>query len=118
MINYLIESTISLTSLFVFYYLFLEYEKMHQFNRFYLLFSVVFSLCIPFFSIEIIEIVEKVVSVQNQEIPIFPVEQTAITVQPKPNYFLLILWSLYGFISVVLLVRFLKNLYQLKRQLL
>ena len=60
MINFLIESTISLVVLLAFYYLFLEREKMHQFNRFYLLFSIVISLIIPFISIELIQEVETV----------------------------------------------------------
>jgi bla regulator protein BlaR1 len=34
------------------YYLFLQKEKMYQFNRFYLLFSLVFSYTVPFISIK------------------------------------------------------------------
>jgi hypothetical protein len=40
-----------------FYHLVLEREKMHQFNRFYLLGSIVISLVIPFITFEIIEII-------------------------------------------------------------
>ena len=55
MIQYLLTSTIAATILLVIYQLFLEKEKMHRFNRFYLLLSLIFSLLIPFISIEIIE---------------------------------------------------------------
>jgi biopolymer transport protein ExbD len=47
MITYLIYSTISLAALLIFYHLFLEREKMHQINRGFLIFSLLFSLSIP-----------------------------------------------------------------------
>ena len=37
------------------YYLFLERDKMHRFNRFYLLATVLFSLVIPLITIELQE---------------------------------------------------------------
>ncbi|CAM2822155.1 hypothetical protein [Flavobacterium frigoris] len=55
MIDFLLKSTISLCVLLAVYHLALEKEKMHQFNRFYLLFSIVFSLSIPFITIEVIQ---------------------------------------------------------------
>ena len=69
MTNFLSESTVSLISLLVFYHLFLEREKMHQFNRFYLLFSIIISLVIPFISIEIIQEIENIPLATN--FPIF-----------------------------------------------
>ncbi|NER13586.1 hypothetical protein GWK08_09070 [Leptobacterium flavescens] len=47
MIAYLIKSIICLTLLFAFYRLFLEKEKVHQFNRFYLIGILLFSLAVP-----------------------------------------------------------------------
>lgn len=47
MIVYLIYSTISLGLLLLFYHLFLEKEKMHNINRGYLIFSLIFSFSIP-----------------------------------------------------------------------
>lgn len=47
MIVYLIKSILSLGILLGIYRLFLEREKMHRFNRFYLLASVIFSLLCP-----------------------------------------------------------------------
>ena len=54
MIDFLLKSSISLLALLIFYHLVLEKEKMHQFNRFYLLFGIVFSFVLPFITIEII----------------------------------------------------------------
>ena len=50
------------------YYLLLEKEKMHVFNRFYLLFGLVFSMVIPFITIEVIEEIANL-SVQNSKYP-------------------------------------------------
>lgn len=47
MILYLIKSSICLALLLGAYRLFLEKEKMHRFNRFFLLFSLIFSFTIP-----------------------------------------------------------------------
>ncbi len=48
---YLLKFTLCLGLLLGFYHLVLEKEKMHRFNRFYLLGSVLFSLAIPFYII-------------------------------------------------------------------
>ena len=47
MIDYIIKSTLCLSALLVIYHLFLEHEKMHRFNRGFLLFGLVFGLLIP-----------------------------------------------------------------------
>ncbi len=47
MLHFFIKSTICLVLLFAFYKLFLEREKMHSFNRFYLLSVLVLVLVIP-----------------------------------------------------------------------
>jgi beta-lactamase regulating signal transducer with metallopeptidase domain/biopolymer transport protein ExbD len=47
MIIYLIYSTVSLAILILFYYLVLAKEKMYHINRYFLLFSLIFSLTIP-----------------------------------------------------------------------
>ena len=48
MIIYLIYSTVCMVVLLLFYHVVLEKEKMHHINRGYLIFSLIFSLCIPF----------------------------------------------------------------------
>ena len=52
MIIYLIKTLLCATVMFLIYFLFLEREKMHRFNRFYLLFSIVFSLTVSFITIK------------------------------------------------------------------
>ena len=113
MINFLLESTISLIAFLAFYHLFLEREKMHQFNRFYLLFSIVISLIIPFISIEIIQEIENIPLATN--FPIFIDSGNNIPVKETTNYTPILLWSLYIIITFVLLLRFLKNILYFKK---
>ena len=47
MFEYLLKSGLCLALLLAFYHLVLEKEKMHRFNRFYLLGSVLFSFIAP-----------------------------------------------------------------------
>ncbi|WP_215223856.1 M56 family metallopeptidase [Echinicola shivajiensis] len=48
MIAYLIKSAISLLILYLVYHFLLSKEKAYQFNRYFLLGSLLFSLCVPF----------------------------------------------------------------------
>ena len=113
MIDFLLKSTLSIGLLYAVYVLLLEREKMHQFNRFYLLFGLAFSLLIPFFTFEIY-VESKVAAVQNtvQAMPF-----TAVVLEEKTNYLLLLLWSVYGLVTTVLLTRFLVNLIKIQRKI-
>ncbi|MGZ3750611.1 MAG: M56 family metallopeptidase [Mucilaginibacter sp.] len=51
MIDYIIKSAICLAALLMIYHLLLEKEKMHVFNRYFLLTSILFSLAIPLITI-------------------------------------------------------------------
>ena len=54
-INYLLESSLILGVLTVFYRLVLHYEPLFKFNRFYLLFSLLLSAVVPFIHISLKE---------------------------------------------------------------
>ena len=110
MIDFLIKSTASLFVLLAIYHLVLENEKMHQFNRFYLLFALVFSLLIPFITIEIIREITNPIIVQNN-IKIEG-EATAI-VADSTNYWLVAIYILYALITSLLLIRFVRNIAKL-----
>lgn len=120
MINFLIESTISLIVLLAFYHLFLEREKMHQFNRFYLLISIVISLIIPFLTFEVIKIVpvlkdiEVLNTVINSSIvPENEFQEITMPIEEKTNLIPYFLWCSYTIISFLLLLRFGKNIWKL-----
>ncbi|MBX9807647.1 MAG: M56 family metallopeptidase [Flavobacteriaceae bacterium] len=106
MIDFLIKSTVPLFVILALYHLLLEKEKMHQFNRFYLLFGLVFSHVIPFVTIEIIEEITKPI-VQNSAIQI---NQGSIVLVEETNYLPIILWSIYGLVTTLFSIRFLSNL--------
>ncbi|MFC5682511.1 M56 family metallopeptidase [Flavobacterium sp. MAHUQ-51] len=113
MIDFLIKSSLSLVILLISYHLLLEKEKMHQFNRFYLLFSLLFSLVIPFITIEII----KEIPQQQSNYTIAPITQEILNtpiVEDTTNYWLIAGWSIYGIITLTLLIRFVLNIWKLK----
>jgi len=53
MIEYILKSSLSLIFLFGLYWFLLRKEKLFEFNRFFLVLSVVFSLLVPFISIPV-----------------------------------------------------------------
>lgn len=109
MITYLLKSGLCLALLLAFYHLFLEREKMHRFNRFYLLGSVLFSFIAP-------SIIIYVEATQKIAIPIEFVQSTTIETQSFfEQYFTVqnILLASYILVSSVFLIRFIKNLYHI-----
>lgn len=106
MIDFIIKSSIPLLVLLAIYHLLLEKEKMHVFNRFYLLFSLIFSLVIPFITIEVIEEITKPI-VQNNT---FQIPQGSGVLVEETNYFPILLWSIYGLITFLLSIRFIRNI--------
>jgi hypothetical protein len=88
------------------YYLFLEKEKMHRFNRFYLLFSLAFSLALPFITIEVVqEITRPTLNPGNIQIM-----QGSTVLIEETNYLAIGLWSLYALVTLVLAIRFFNNI--------
>jgi len=114
MTQYLLTSTIAATILLVVYQLFLEKEKMHRFNRFYLLISLLFSLLIPFISIEIIK---EITTPATVPIPMNFSGGTMVIAE-ETNYFEQTLWGIYVLVTAILVFRFIRNIvafYQLKK---
>ena len=113
MSDFLIKSTITLFLLLAVYYLFLEKEKIHVFNRFYLLFSLVFSMVIPFITIEVIqEIAQPIINQGNIQIP-----QGSAVVLEETNYLAIGLWSLYAIVTLVLAIRFICNIIKISSKM-
>jgi hypothetical protein len=106
MSDFLIKSTITLFVLLAVYYLFLEKEKIHIFNRFYLLFSLAFSMVIPFITIEIIQEIAQP-TIETGEIQIL---QGNAVVLDETDYLAVGLWALYAVVTLVLVLRFITNI--------
>lgn len=113
MINFIITSSVCLSIFLAAYHLLLEKEKMHNFNRFYLLGSIVISFAIPFLTFEIIKIVPAVQYFDTIVDEPFIIPSTETYIEEKTVYMPNVLWSLYGIISMLLLVRFGKNIWKL-----
>ncbi|RYU96001.1 M56 family metallopeptidase [Emticicia agri] len=118
MILYLFKSTVCLFILWGIYKLFLESEKIHVFNRFYLLLSLVFAFTIPAINIEIpsataetnlvvfkktLEVQPKLLQFPNRaELPPIEAQKAFLWV-----HYVVILSSL---VSLFFFIRFLNNL--------
>ncbi len=101
--------------LLVLYHLLFEKEKMHRFNRFYLLGAVIFSLMLPFISIELPEYVEipapgpvaqsVIGTAIHKTGQITPPDPTPAKV-PAASYLPLLAFGLYGLTTGTLAMRF------------
>lgn len=113
MIDFIIKSSFSLFVFFVFYKLLLENEKMHLFNRFYLLAAVLFSLIIPFISIQ----TANEIPLQNFQTFI---SQPIIIKQEESSFFqfnwTVLFFVCYGLVTLLLLIRFAKNISDLLKK--
>lgn len=113
MLLYLLKTTFCLVLFLGFYHLVLEKEKMHRFNRFYLLGSIVFAFLVPSFTITVspTEFIEPIVQeyqmvYQMQTTSIASIEETEIN---YINY----VYGLYLLTSGILLFYFVKNLHKI-----
>ncbi|RYZ98838.1 MAG: M56 family metallopeptidase [Sphingobacteriaceae bacterium] len=138
MITYIIKFILCSGLLLLVYRVFLGNERLYRFNRFYLLFSLVFSLAVPFVTISVpavqIPYLDKFVTEQAPSTAVAPMEQTApvvidepiaqqntptvttnnsvqqpIVQTPEADYLPYLLLGLYGTAVLILLLRFAKN---------
>ncbi|MGQ2983330.1 M56 family metallopeptidase [Flavobacterium sp.] len=120
MINYLISSAISMGVLLGLYHLLLEREKMHHFNRFYLLCALVLSLIMPLIELPFpVRIIEKPVILNavphELMLPSVPSVVTAETTDHMPT----LLWCIYGIVAFAMAIRSMVNIgrfYSIKKQ--
>ncbi|UAM96876.1 M56 family metallopeptidase [Polaribacter litorisediminis] len=139
MILYFLKSASCLALLLIFYHLILEKEKMHSFNRFYLLIGVLASFLIPLATITSVTYDEQITinPKENIENPILnnavvinetsstssltPVSKVATTsknlepIAKSINYNIVFLYSYFTF-SILLFFRFGINLFKIIRK--
>lgn len=108
MIIYLLKSAGCLALLLFFYHFILEKEKMHNFNRFYLLGSILFSFLVPLSTITI----EAVNNITNFEQYDFTKNTNPTDIKETFNYGQ-ILVGIYVLISLIFLIRFGINLFKI-----
>jgi uncharacterized protein (TIGR02145 family) len=136
MITYIIKSSLSLLLLFGLYWFLLRREKVFRFNRFFLIFSIIFSLIVPVISIPvqlpenagqggIITAVSNTLETYSPEEQITgfvsekPLTSTSSYVEEKQSPIDLNLVLLVIYLSGVLifLIRFLRNIIFIKIQI-
>jgi len=110
--------------LLVVYYIFLEREKMYHFNRYFLLFSLIFSLTIPLITINygitsasdyrlstfLQEVQKRNTVIDNAPDKLVPPKVTKQN--SSVNYYQLLLAG-YLIVCLALVIRFLRNLYRI-----
>ncbi len=106
MITYILKSSLCLALLLIFYHLFLEKEKMHRFNRFFLLISILFSFLAPLYIIHIKSITRTTPSLSNNFIITTIKNQSSNEGLTHINNIAIF----YGIITSLFFVRFIKNL--------
>ncbi|WP_435415478.1 M56 family metallopeptidase [Polaribacter aestuariivivens] len=117
MIIYLLKSATCLALLLFFYHFVLEKEKMHNFNRYYLLGSVFFSFLVPLTTFTTYAKPMVVNTVPTTIEDSFFVENTTpIFIEESIDYSQLLL-VVYVFICVILLFRFGRNLFKIIKKI-
>ena len=115
MITYIIKTVLCSASLFLIYYLLLEREKMYRFNRFYLLFGLIFPFFVAFITIKVVApimpVQETMVLANNS----LPASHTTPIYTPTEtfNYLPYLLLAFYFIVSGFLFYRFIRNLTRL-----
>ena len=104
MILYLLKSASCLALLLFFYHFILEKEKMHTFNRFYLLIGIIVSFLVP---LATITVQAKNILETNGE-PILMGNTAFATIHDTFNYSQLLI-GVYLIVSTLFLIRFVKN---------
>jgi len=136
MIAYILKSSLSLIILFGLYWFLLRREKLFIFNRYFLIFSILFSLVITFISIPVNirtnETQKNIITLLNGNLPALSYEQNPITNSSKQQYtvadsfteaspakisFSQILIIVYVIGLILLLFRFTKNIFTISRQI-
>ncbi|QNM85636.1 M56 family metallopeptidase [Polaribacter pectinis] len=108
MITYIIKSTSCLALLLFFYHFILEKEKMHNFNRFYLLGSILFSFLVPFVTITV-----NTISA-NEALKVTTFTQANVQTEMNDSIGFSQFFILFYFtISVILAIRFGINLFKI-----
>ena len=117
MILYILKSMGCLTLLLFFYHLILEKEKMHNFNRFYLLGSILFSFLIPLATITIDKVVDEPIilndTLENQAI----LENTTPIIAEVVFDYNLLFIGIYILVSFIFLIRFGRNLFKIIKKI-
>jgi hypothetical protein len=111
MLLYFIKSSFSYAVFLLFYSTFLQKEKMHSFNRYYLLIAVLFSAIIPLITIE----TTTKNTVTHNLLNLYELTQNSrggknFQFESQWSYFETLFYAAYSFVFFILSFRFIKNI--------
>lgn len=111
MLLYFIKSSFSYAVFLLFYSAFLQKEKMHSFNRYYLLIAVLFSAIIPLITIE----TTTKNTVTHNLLNLYELTQNSrggknFQFESQWSYFETLFYAAYSFVFFILSFRFIKNI--------
>ncbi|MHA3787007.1 M56 family metallopeptidase [Flavobacterium hauense] len=107
MTDFLFKSTLSMAVLLGLYYILFEREKMHCFNRFYLLGALVLAIAVPF--ITVITYIQEIPSSNATTITTTTSVSKALAEQPT-DYLFYIGCTIYSIVTITLAIRFIRNI--------
>ncbi len=137
MIIYAINFTLCSGLLFLGYKIFLSSEKLYHFNRFYLIFSLIFSLVVPLINVNALyskplafnqQTIFQTVSTFVSPSQLYAKTRTEKASEKNPagqqiakihiyNYLVITLTAAYLIITLIMCIRFLHNLYHIYLQI-
>lgn len=112
MIIYLLKSASCLALLLLFYRFVLEKEKMHNFNRFYLLGSVLFSFLSPFATFAT-KVKPTIINSNKGFVNTIFIDNSALMIAESAFNYSQILIGFYCLVSALFLIRFSLNLFKI-----
>lgn len=117
MISYLFQTTLCTAFSIAFYLLLLEKEKMHRFNRAYLVFSLLFSYTIPLINITITQKIDPAVaSVLMVQEYVEMITIPAVITAPETARSQWVLPAIYLVPACLMMFRFARNIRRILRQ--
>ncbi|WCO00668.1 N-acetylmuramoyl-L-alanine amidase [Psychroserpens ponticola] len=117
MINYIFYTIVSLGCAYLIYQLVLKAQKTFQFNRFFLLGTLLLSLMAPIMEINVLDTMPSIteISLEPSEVSVVSheiLEGVTVAEIQKPKYSIFyILWYVYLTISICFAIRFIKNIF-------
>ncbi|WP_263601833.1 M56 family metallopeptidase [Chryseobacterium sp. PET-29] len=94
------------------YYMLLQKEKMYRFNRFYLMFSILFSYAVPFISIQS----ENLKPSNRIQTTVETTQQVLDITKVQENFNLINwLWIIYGTITLIFLIKLIHSFLVIKK---
>jgi len=107
---YILKSAIIIGILLAVYHLFMEREKMHRFNRFYLLSGLGLALITPLITVGHVNPETSATIITSAPIIINEIQSNVIHGTSKGLDWMIFIWLAYSVISLIMLLRFFNNI--------